>query len=154
MIRTRISSNYNICYRIHGHLPADIKPQRWSYNLTVQLRLWSVAVDHTDSLTKLILLFQIIEIAYPDTNDNNHYPVYEDHAVAPHPLSECKFIRHLITHSGDVKSKQLLKYCKYIGVPGVMLDITDNDYCQLITSKLLLMQKEAENIIKIALTNQ
>lgn len=149
MIRTRVCSSLNISYRIHGNLPEDISPQNWTYNLTSQLRLWSIAVDHNDPLTKLLLLFQIIEIAYPEAT---HYPEYNNPEVAPHPLSECKFIRHLIAHSGDVKNRQLKNYCAHLGIPEIMLDMTDDVYQKLIISKLPLMQQEAEKIIKIALT--
>lgn len=151
MIRKRVSFSFNIGYRIHGSLPNDIQPQKWNYELPIQLRLWSIAVDHNDILTKLLLLFQIIELSYPDTNDSEFYPIYNNSTSPPAPRTECKFIRHLIAHAGDVKTEQLKYYCAYLNLPVVMLDITDQGYYETIASKLPLMQQEAKKVIEKAL---
>lgn len=148
MICKTVLSSLTVRYRIHGSLPDNISPQNWNYELAIQLRLWSIASDSTETTTKLILLFQIIELAYPD---RSNYPKYTDFAKAPHPLTECKFIRHLVVHSGDVYSEQLKLYCAYIELPEIMLDITDSLYYKIIASKLPLMEAEAKKAIDTAL---
>lgn len=139
---------YPIRYSIHGPLPKNIRPQNWNYELPIQLRLWSLAADSNDALMKLILLFQIIELAYPAKSS---YPDYSDPTKAPDPLTECKFIRHLVAHSGDVCSPQLKLYCEYLRLPGVMLDITDPAYYKILASKVPLMEAEAKKVIEKAL---
>lgn len=151
MIRKRVTSSLSMSYRIHGSLPDDIQPQKWNYELPIQLRLWSIADDHNDILTKLLLLFQIIELSYPDTNNPRSYPIYNNSTSPPVPRTECKFIRHLIAHSGDVKTEQLKHYCEYLNLPEVMLDITDQGYYEIIASKLPLMQQEAKKVIEESL---
>jgi hypothetical protein len=112
------------------------------------LRLWAIAADTTDVSVKVLLLFQIIEIAYPD---GSAYPEYRDPSTAPHPLSECKLLRDLVVHSGAVSSTQLKLYCSYLGLPALMHDITDTHYSTIIASKLPLMESEAKKAIERAL---
>ena len=151
MVRKIITSTLTVSYRIHGDLPQNIGPQNWNNSLPIQLRLWSVAIDHNDILTKLLLYFQIIELEYPTNSD--HYPKYDDFQNLPHPLTECKFVRHLIVHSGEVSDPRLNKYCEYLGVPSVMLDITNSNYYGKIKSKLPLLEAEAKKVIENALTS-
>ena len=144
MVKKTLKSSISIKYRIHGSLPKNIGPQKWNYKLPIQLRLWSLALDSSEIQIKLILLYQIIELAFPDGN----FRKYTDTTKAPHPLTECKFIRHLVAHSGDVKSSQLKSYSKYIGLPEVMLDVTDSHYLKIIASKVPLMEAEAKKVIE------
>lgn len=132
MIKKKITFSLCLRNRIHGSLPDDIQPQNWNYELPIQLRLWSVAVDHNDVLTQLLLLFQIIELSYPDTNNPQFYPRYNNSTSPPASRTECKFVRHLIVHSGDVTTTQLKNYCEYLNFPEVMLDITDQEYYEII----------------------
>jgi hypothetical protein len=148
MVRKTVTSTLPFRRRVHGALPADIKPQIWTYHLPIQLRLWATAVDTSDLAFKILLLYQIIEIAYPDRRD---YPEYNDPSTAPHPLSECKFMRDLIAHSGAVSSKQLKVYCKHLGLREVMHDVTDPHYTKVIASKAHLMEAEARRAIEKAL---
>ncbi|MGZ4998912.1 MAG: hypothetical protein ACXV7F_01340 [Methylomonas sp.] len=74
MLRTKMSSSFKASWRVHSSLPDDIRPQKWNYQLPIQLRLWSSAANSTDPTTKLLLLFQIIELAYPK---RIHYPEYQ-----------------------------------------------------------------------------
>lgn len=148
MVRARVVSSLAIRYRIHGSLADDIRPQKWNYELAIQLRLWSIATDTIDIWAKLILLFQIIELAYPK---HTYYPKYTDSTKAPDPLTECKLVRDLVAHSGNVSSPQLKCYCAYIGLPEVMLDITDPEYCRIIAAKVTLMEAVAKDAIKSAL---
>jgi len=145
MIRKVVSTCFTSRWRIQEPLRDDIWPQNWNYSLAVQLRLWSIAVDSADVMVKIILLFQIIELASPQ------FQPYTDPTQAPDPLTECKFIRHLVAHAGDVDRPQLKLYCEYIGMPPVMMDITDPDYYKIIASKVSLVQGEAKKIIESAL---
>jgi len=149
MVHTKVTSSLTVKYRIHSSLPDDVRPQNWNYQLAIQLRLWSIANDSTEVMTKLILLFQIIELTYPLYK--GYYPKYTNSAKAPHALTECKFIRHLVAHSGDVTKVDLKKYCAYLGIPAVMFDITDPHCCNIITSKVALMEEEAKKVIEKAL---
>ena len=150
LVRTTAWNAVEIRYSIHGSLPDDIRPQNWDYKLPIQLRLWSIAADTNDIWAKLILLFQIIELTY---SERLHYEKYDNDAtVAPHPLTECKFVRHLVVHSGNVCGLQLKLYCAYIGFPEVMLDITDPAHYRIIASKVPLMETEAKNVIERALS--
>jgi len=146
MVRTKVTSSFTAKYRIHGSLHDDIHPQNWNYELPIQFRLRSIAADNTEIQTKLILLFQIIEIAYP-LRIGRHYPEYSDATKAPHPLTECKFIRDLVAHSGNVTGNQLKLYCKHIGWPEKMMDITNRNHYRIMASKVPLMEREAKNVI-------
>lgn len=142
MVRTRVSSDFSINYRIHGSLPDNIRPQNWNYELPIQLRLWSLASDTKDLRIKIILLFQIIEIS------KVNFPKYTDPTSAPHPLLECKFVRDLVSHSGDVSNNQLKLYCSFLNLPEVMLDITDSNHQKIIFNKVNLLIDEAKKIIE------
>jgi hypothetical protein len=89
------------------------------------------------------------DIAFPDILSGT-VPLL-DPTRAPEPLTECRFIRHLVAHSGDVTLPQLKKYCIYLGFPEVMLDITDSHYYDVIGSKVTLMEVEAKKVIEKAL---
>jgi hypothetical protein len=136
-------------FRIHGELPRDIKPQKWNYELPIQLRLWSIAVDlHNEFRLQILYYYHIIELAYPDKAS---FPDYTDHTIAPHPLTECKFLRHLIAHAGEVTGSQLKQYCKYLDIPEVMFDLTDRMYESILLSKVKLLEDQARKAIEINL---
>jgi len=144
MMRRTLTGNRVIRNRIHGCLPKVIGPQCWNYELPIQLRLWSMADDADDPALKVILLFQIIELSYPE---KSHYPRYTAPNTAPHVLTECKFVRHLVAHSGDVGDEQLKWYCEYLNIPEMMLDPTDSTYATIINQKLKLLEMQARNAI-------
>ncbi len=93
MIRSGVTLTIPIRWSIHGALPEDIQPQKWNYELPLQLRLWSLASATDVVIMKLLLLFQIIELTPPESG----YPYYNDPTKSPAPLAECKFVRHLLT---------------------------------------------------------
>ncbi|OGW57647.1 MAG: hypothetical protein A2Z09_00975 [Nitrospirae bacterium RBG_16_43_8] len=148
IVKSSLTVTLGYSYRIHGQLPANIGPQRWNYELPIQLRLWALADHSRDMITKVILLFQIIELAFPASSQ---YPEYRDSSIAPHPLTECKFVRHLVAHAGDVSGQQLKLYCNYLGWPERMHDPTDISYMVLIKSKLYLLETQAKDVITISL---
>jgi hypothetical protein len=96
-------------------------------------------------LAKIILLYQIIELSAPS------YPPYLNSTKPPHPLTECKLLRHLIAHAGDANSSELRTYCAYLNVPPVMLDRTDSAYVELLSSKCKLVEAQAKGVLESAL---
>ena len=144
MIRSRMSDSLTMQHRIHDRLPEDITPQRWNDELPIQLKLWSIVVDSDDIPLKVLLFFQIIELAYPD---RNHYPEYTDSSIAPDPLTECKFLRDLVAHSGKVGSPQLKQYCKYLKIPESMLGLADPEYISILKQKINLLETQAKHAI-------
>lgn len=146
MVRKTVGSSLTFRFRIHGNLPYDITPQNWSPELSIQLRLWAMAVDlHNEFRMQILFYFQIIEIAYPSKSS---YPDYTDSTQPPHPLTECKFIRHLVAHAGQVKALQLKLYCRYLGVPEIMSNITDRKYYEILSKKVKLLEDQAKLVIE------
>lgn len=149
MIKKIICCGLEMRYRIHGDLPENIQPQAWNYELPLQLRLWSMAIDlHREFRLQILFYFHIIELAYPDKKS---YPPYKDHTQPPHPLTECKFLRHLIAHAGDVSSKQLKLYCKHLEIPEKMYDIADQKYQSVLLRKVKLLKDQAKEAIEKSL---
>lgn len=145
MCRRTGSAEFVVAWSVHGPIPSGTKRQHWSYALGVQLRLWSLACAATDPFAKIVLLYQIIELSNPS------FPPYTDATKAPAPLTECKLLRHLVVHSGDVGGGELKTYCSYLGLPPVMLDRTDSSYVELLSRKWKLVEKQAEHVLQRAL---
>ena len=149
IVKRKITNSFTSWYRIHGDLPEDIEPQVWNYELPIMLRLWSMAIDlHSEFRLKILYYFHIIELAYPEKSS---YPDYTDYANPPHPLTECKFIRHLVAHAGDVGGSQLKAYCRYLGIPEVMFDLTDRRYQAILLGKVYLLEQQAKKAIENSL---
>ena len=99
-------------------------------------------------MLKVILYYQVIELTHATSSS---FPEYLDSSLAPNPLSEAKFIRHLVAHSGEVSNKQLKTYCEYLGIPELMFDPTDVEHLNIIKRKVPLLEAEAKKIIDAAL---
>jgi hypothetical protein len=145
MVKRRVTKSLQLSWNIHAKLPDDIQPQVWDSNLATQFRLWNLASDSNDDMLKIILYYQIIEFTY---STPHCYPEYLDSTLVPNPLSEAKFVRHLVAHSGDVGSNQLKNYCKYLGIPDLMFDPTDHGHMEIIKSKVGLLEAEAKKVIE------
>lgn len=145
MCRRTVSTELNLAWNILGPIPPGTEPQEWSYELGLQLRLWSLACETTDPLAKVVLLYQIIELAHPK------FLRYSDEKQPPDPLTECKLLRHLIVHAGDVDDPALRAYCKYLNIPPLMLDRTDNAYVDLISAKCKFVEEQARRVLQSAL---
>lgn len=146
MIKKKLRGGLTMPFRIHGDLPPDIEPQKWSYELPIMLKLWSMAIDlRNEFILQILYYYQIIELAYPT---NNFFPVYNDSSSSPHPLTECKLIRHLVVHAGEASGRQLKLYCEYIGLPGVMHDVTDVIYRSILMTKVKLLEGQAKKAIQ------
>ncbi len=153
IVKSTITMVHTVRYRSYGSLPKNIQPQKWNYNLPLQLRLWSLADEVDDIVTKILLYFQIIEISFPETNCDKQYPKYNDTSKPPHPRTECKFIRHLVVHAGEVKYEQLKKYCEgYLKIPAVMLDRSDPEYMEIVNNKIEILKQQARSVIELSLT--
>jgi hypothetical protein len=150
MCRRLVSSDLVCSYRIHGSLQRGRQPQSWSNNLGLQLRLWSVAVDIIDAPMKLLLFFQIIELSYPDTNDENVYPPYSDTSKAPHSRTEAMLLRHLVSHAGAAR-KQTEKYLQYLGLQPVLSNRSDPEWLRVIAEKVAHVEAEARAVIQASL---
>jgi len=106
------------------------------------LKLWSIAIDlHNEFRLQILYYFHIIELAYPS---RKFYPDYTDSTTAPPPLTECKFVRHLVAHAGEVGGSQLKLYCQYLDIPELMFDITDRRFQSILLSKIKLLEEQAK----------
>ncbi len=148
MVRSIVTASLKVSWDIQNHLPENIAPQSWNYDLPIQLKLWSVAIGAEDISLKVILFYQIIELAYPDQN----FPKYNGSSIELDPLTECKFLRDLAAHAGEVDKKQLQRYCEYLKTPGLMIDRTDPDNVSILSRKLDLLQAQAKKIISKSIT--
>lgn len=143
-----VSADLRMTWNIHGAIPSGTKPQRWNHSLGIQLRLWSLASETDDPILKIILLYQIIELSFPNLSS---YPQYKDSRYPPDPLTECRFLRHLVVHVGAVDSASLRAYCAHMGFPSTMLDRTDAAHVERVSGKWRLLEQQASNILRRAL---
>ena len=149
MVRSVCRNGLCVRWSVHGELPDNILPQQWNSILPLQLRLWSIAVDlHDDYRMKVLYFFQIIELSYPLTE--KHYPPYKDPKKKPHERTECKLLRHLIVHAGEIseRNKQLKNYCKYLEIPEKMFDLVNSDYSNILKQKVSLLEEQARFAIE------
>tara|TARA_R110002167_G_C12472299_1_gene633766 strand:- start:110 stop:778 length:669 start_codon:yes stop_codon:yes gene_type:complete len=148
MVKRTVTKSLVLRWRVHAKLPDNIQPQVWDSNLATQFRLWNLASDTDDNMLKVILYFQIIELTYPTPN---YFPKYFDSTEVPNPLTESKFVRNLVAHSGEVGSTQLKHYCEYLGIPDLMFDPTKLAHMEIIKSKVNLLETEAKKVIEAVL---
>jgi len=140
MCRREVSVDSTARYAIHGVLPPGTARARWTYELAIQLRLWAIAQVTEDPIGKLLLLYQILELDRPPATSTR----YSNSSLAPDPRRECKLLRDLVTHAGNVSNCELKLYCDYLGIPHLMLDRTDEQLVQLIASKVCLVEEQAK----------
>lgn len=141
-----VQSSVAFIWDIEKKIPNDLDKQDWSDLLSLQLELWRLS--HMGDIPlplRINLLFQIIEASYPD---KYQYPDYHDSSSPPDPKTECKLLRHLVSHQGEMGSGQLKKYCKYIGCQEVFFDPGDKNYFSLIEGKIKLLTDEARKAIE------
>lgn len=145
MCRRRVSADFILSYRIHGPLSAGLGPQNWTPTLALQLRLWNVAADILDPPTQVLIFFQIIEISYPNSAD---YPPYTNASGLPHPRTEAKLLRHLVSHAGQATNKQTKMYLQFLGLGPMMANRSDPFWIQVISEKVKHVRQEAYAAIK------
>lgn len=145
MCRRTVSSEQRFAWSIHAPIPPGTTVQTWNYELGLQLRLWSLACETDDPLTKIVLFYQIIELSCPPRDQ------YEDPSRPPKPLTECKLLRNLIVHAGNVTFPETKNYCEYLGMPELMCDRTDRSYVELLAAKQGFVESQAQGVIQRAL---
>jgi hypothetical protein len=140
-------------------IPGDLDRQTWEPELPVQLRLWQLAgAQHLPIAVRIVLLFQIIEMRFPDTDTNKpghptQYPEYEDSSIDPHPLTEAKLLRHLASHGKKpMSSCEIGRYCERHRIPAESNDPTDAGLTLLFTSRFPVVEQEARRLIDQAIT--
>jgi hypothetical protein len=142
---------------LYEQLPSDLDRQQWTQILEIQLRLWQLAnLPNIPLSVQIMLLFQIIECFYPDTNDSKSYPVYDpnDFSQPPHHRTEAKLIRDWVSHQKKkVDRRQLQNYCKYMGLKEKkFFNPTDAIHQQIIPKLYQKVKNEAEKIIASSIT--
>jgi hypothetical protein len=151
MIRRRVQASLTISYRILVPFPPELGPQQWHPTLALQLRLWSVADDIEDPPTQLMIFFQVIELAYPKLDDRSAYPKYTDASLVPHPRTEAKLLRHLVSHAGHATGKETRLYLEFIGAGPVMANRSDPTWLRLVGAKVAHVQTQAREAITFML---
>lgn len=139
--------------RIVKSLPDDIGRQKWNLALSIQLRLWQLSkLSDLPIAAKINLLFQIIEISFPNTRDKTDYPDYNDITNPPDPKKESLFLRNLASHGkGMVGDLQIKNYCRFLNITETLHDPTDTNFIKALKSRLKIVEQEARNIIKLQL---
>lgn len=145
MCRRTVSSEQRFAWPIHAAIPTGTTVQTWSYELGLQLRLWSLACETEDPLAKIVLFYQVIELSCPPPDQ------YNDPSRPPKPLTECKLLRNLIVHAGNVTFQETKNYCEYLGMPELMCDRTDRLYVELLAAKQRFVESQAKGVIQMAL---
>jgi len=135
----------------------EINRQHWDVPLSVQLRLWNLAFSPSLPIaSKANFLFQIIEISYPDTRDSYDYPEYNDPNKEPHPRTEAKLLRHLMSHGRGkkIQSPELQRYCNHLGIQKEFHDPTDIHFLRVINSRMSILVDESRRIIYESITKK
>lgn len=135
-------------------LPQNITQQVWIDSLPLQLRLWQLAhIENMPINTRIVLLFQIIEAEYPDTNDPIQYPQYKG-GITIDSVTEAKLIRDWVGHqkgTHPIFRSQLDHYRRHLGVTA-FYNPTNPTHAQLITSLLAKVTEEARKVITAKIT--
>ena len=143
------SISANVAESLSAH---RITTQQWEdNNLSVQLRLWTLAQKEVTLAAKVNLLFQIIEIEHPKKESYPEYKNPEDTNAEPidfpHPMTESRLLRNLVSHSkGEPQQIQLKRYCRRIGLDSTH-DPTNPNFLSKIQERLHIPREQAKEII-------
>lgn len=137
-------------------LASEVERQQWDASLPVQLRLWQLTrLPNLPVATQINLLFQIIEISFPNTKDQSAYPPYNNAHSPPHPRTEAKLLRDLATHGKKrMEARQVKSYCQYLGISDESHDPTDSDFIQALCKGGRVIQAEARRVIDDSITRK
>ena len=149
MIRRVVTADFPQSYWIHGFLPDELGPQDWTPELSLQLRLWSVAVDIVDPPIQLLIFFQIIELSYPDLQDHSQYPPYA--GGEPDRRTEAKILRHIVAHASEADRKQTKLYLQSHQLGKLMANRSDANWVAFITCKVRDVKALAKEVIEATL---
>ncbi|MHB1174322.1 MAG: hypothetical protein ACYCZJ_04285 [Sulfuriferula sp.] len=139
----------NLVIRVLGDIPPGTRPQQWTPRLALQLRLWAMAVDSTDSCLSILLFFQIIELSYPETADEQAYPKYTGDSLDPR--TEAKLLRSLVAHAGVATRTETLKYRDFLGLLPEPPDLVHPDWSRVISKKVAHVKAQAHSVLQNAL---
>lgn len=137
-----------------GSVPDKLKKQNWSQELETQLCLWRMAnTKNIPYAAKINMFFQIIEVCHINVKDPGIFPMYADATEEPHPLTESKLLRHLVSHKKlSVGDSQLKKYCEFLKIPEGFHDPIKKEDVHKIIKRIGIIQKVAKKIINNKLT--
>lgn len=134
-------------WSVHGQLPAGKGPLHWTDTLTLQLRLWALASGNHEFALKVILLFQIVELSYPNTNDIFYYPKYIYSTTPPHPRTESKLLRHIVAHAGTPRP-ETQAYLRHLQLREVLSSYHDSQWEPNILARIPIVEREAAQILR------
>lgn len=149
MCRRTVTADFRFSYRVHGGIPPGTAPLSWTDSLALQFRLWSIAVDNSDPIVRVLLFFQVIEISHPDMADKSVYPPYCDPTQPPQPRTEAKLLRHLVSHAGDSRP-ETSAYLSFLGLPPRLSNLTHPDWLAKVCDRLPVVESEARAILRNA----
>ncbi|MDP8263199.1 MAG: hypothetical protein P9M13_07850 [Candidatus Ancaeobacter aquaticus] len=149
-VTTRLQSFRND-FRCVEKIPDNSTKQQWTPCLTVQLRLWQLAKLPDLPIAAMVnLLFQIVEIAFPD---KKQYPKYVNSNIPPDSKRESFLLRDLVSHSGAIMySDQLKEYCKFLNIERTFHDPTDVNFTKAIRRRFNIVEDEARKVISEQIT--
>ncbi len=155
---THCTKDIKCDFRTVKRIPDNIANQQWDLSLAVQLRLWQLAkLPDLPVNVKINLLFQIIEITFPDRTEQTNYPKYTDSNASPDPKTESFLLRDLVSHGTEVRIKNddLKKYCKFLKVKETFYDPVDIDFKKAVEGRFKIVEEEARRVIseRITLSN-
>jgi hypothetical protein len=133
-----------------AQIPENISRQIWTYELSLQLKLWALAgKPEVPIFLKINLLFQIIDIQQAITKDATHYPPYNDNSKDPDPNTEAKILRHLVSHGYEkMTNKQVRRYCEKHGISDSSNDLLDAKFMKLLNKRIDIVRMAAYNTIR------
>lgn len=149
MVRRTVTAIFSGSWSVHGELPAGAGPLTWTDTVALQLRLWALASEAVDLSMKVMLYFQIIELSFPDTRDAANYPAYRDSSTPPHPRTESKLLRHLVTHAGSPQS-ETRTYLRHLGLPEMLSNQVHVDWESTLSTRLAVVEGEARGVLRNA----
>lgn len=147
---THCQQNIRCDLRTVKRIPENITKQQWDLSLAVQLRLWQLAnLPDLPINVKINLLFQIIEIAFPDRTEQSNYPKYTDLNKDPDSKTESFLLRDLVSHGIEVKIKNddLKKYCNFLKVKETFYDPVDINFKKAVEGRFRIVEQEARRVI-------
>lgn len=152
MCQRIVTASMKVVFRVYDPLPPGIRPQIWSDQVTLQLRLWAIAENARDANLKALLFYQVIELSYPDPNDKTAYPPYVNSLREPHPRTEAKLLRNLVVHAGDATKKETSAYLQFLGLPPVLSNLVHPEWATKVTERTAIVERQAREVVLSVLT--
>lgn len=137
-------------------LPLETDRQQWQTTFSVQLCLWRLAqTPDLPVVAKINLLFQIIEISFPNTRSVEDYPEYNEPDNDPHPRTEAKILRDLASHGKkQMGNPQIEDYCRHHGLSAESHDPTNAKFIGVLKKRSRIVEEEARKVIDSQITRK